>query len=195
MPRVPRALRLLPLLLAVGCKERLSTPGERANAVPSTSSAHAAGDASLYSKGALERVSSEIRHRIGERVSVLELELTQNSATIQVEAPTRPGNVVQYEWDGRELHGPVPVELRGSGVLETNLFPLSTVELEQIPELVKTAVERVDKEHGRVERLVVRRNLPVDEAVGIRVYVESPIRSSHVDADARGRIAEWPRLP
>lgn len=195
MSRALRALLLLPLLLVAGCKERLSTPGERANAVPSTSSAQLPSSVSLYSEDALERVSSEIRQRIGEAVSVLELELTQNRARLQVEAPTRPGNVVQYEWDGRELHGPIPVELRGSGALETNLFPLSAVDLEQIPDLVKTAVERVDKDHGTVARVVVRRNLPVDEAVGIRVYVESPIRSSHVDADARGRIGESPRLP
>jgi hypothetical protein len=87
------------------------------------------------------------------------------------------------------------VELRGSGALGENLFPLSSLKVEQIPELARAAVARVDREHGRVERIVIRRNLPADEAVGIRVYVDSPIRSSHVDADARGKISESARVP
>lgn len=194
MVRALRALLLVPLLLAeLACRERQSTPPERANAIASATRPPPA--ISVYSEDSIEKLSSEIRSRIGDAVSVLALELTERRATIQLEAPKRPGNVVQYEWDGRELHGPVPVELRGSGALETNLFPLSTVHLQQIPVLVKSAVERVDKDNGSVAKIVVRRNLPVDDSVGIRVYVESPIRSSHVDADARGKIAESARIP
>lgn len=123
------------------------------------------------------------------------LELTREHATIQVEAPNARGAVVQYEWGDGTLKGPIPVELHGSGALDTNLFPLSAVELREIPGLARAAVERIDREHGQVERIVVRRNLPTDEAVGIRVYVKSPIRSSHVDADARGRINDGSRVP
>jgi hypothetical protein len=38
--------------------------------------------------------------------------------------------------------------------------------------------------------VLIRRNLPHDDSIGIRVYVDSPLRSSHVDADARGKPFE-----
>jgi hypothetical protein len=192
-PRRPLGHVFLWLVVAMGCRERSSVTEQRFDAV--SSAAVRPPEPSLYTEGALDTVFAEIRQRVGDVTSVLMLELTTDRAVIQVEAPTRPGYVVQYEWDDGNLRGPVPVELRGSGSLEANLFPLSAVALDQVPGLAKAAVERIDREHGQVERIVVRRNLPVDEAVGIRVYVDSPIRSSHIDADGRGKIAEVSRLP
>jgi hypothetical protein len=197
MPRATLALALLPLLCgALGCRERRGPPLQRSDAVASASAPpRSAPVLNLFTSEALNRLMSAIRERVGDATSVLMLELTAERATIQVEAPAHPGTVVQFEWGDGTLRGPIPVELRGAGALENNLFPLSSIDVGPIPELAKAAVERIDREHGQVERIVVRRNLPVEEAVGIRVYVKSPIRSSHVDADARGRIAENPRLP
>ena len=172
------------------------TSASAANAAPGGSSrGKPPATASLLVPSTLERVSAELRRRVGDTSSALMLEVTPQHATIQVEAPTRRGSVVQYEWADGTLRGPVPVELRGPGTLETNLFPLSSVDLTELPTLAKTAIERIDKENGELERIVVRRNLPVEETVGIRVYVKSPVRSSHVDADVRGRIVETSRLP
>lgn len=189
LANVSLALALVPL----ACREPSSATGHRVDAVSSAVAMRP--EPSLFSQGALDAPLKELRQRVGTAASVLAIELTVDRATIQVEAPTRPGHVVQYEWDEGTLRGPIPVELRGTGVLKSNLFPLSAVELAELDELAEAAVQRVDKEHGKVERIVVRRNLPVDESVGIRVYVESPIRSSHVDADARGKIVEGARIP
>lgn len=153
-----------------------------------------AAELDLFEQSTLMRALTEIRTRVG-AASVLMLELTQARAIIQVEAAEARGTVVQYEWVDGTLVGPIPVELRGSGALDSNVFPLSAVELQELPNLTRAAVERIDREHGQVERIVVRRNLPTDEAVGIRVYVKSPIRSSHIDADARGRINGLSRVP
>lgn len=177
----------------LGCRERSSVTGQRFDAVRSASPARSSP--SLYTLEALESLMEQVQQRLGNAASVLMLEITPERATLQVESATRPGYVVQYEWEAGALRGPIPVELRGTGALGENLFPLSSLKVEQIPELARAAVARVDREHGRVERIVIRRNLPADEAVGIRVYVDSPIRSSHVDADVRGKISESARVP
>ena len=194
MRRAATCACVLPLWVGVaGCRERQGTPQRRFESVPTPSAAR--GPASdLFKRDTLTQALSAIRRRVGEAASVLVLELTRERATIQVEAPSQRGSVVQYEWDGA-LKGPIPVELRGSGALDSNLFPLSAVDLRELPTLARAAVERIDREHGQVERIVVRRNLPIEEAIGIRVYVKSPIRSSHLDADARGRITDTPKIP
>lgn len=194
MPRAPVAAAwLLVVVGAFGCRDRRSAQAQRLDAAPATSEPQPPRPADVHH--IFERALSAIRERVGAKASVLVLELTPSRATIQVEAPTRRGHVVQYEWIDGTIRGPIAVELRGRGNLEQNLFPLAAVELSQIPALAKTAVDRIDREHGRVERIIVRRNLPAEEAIGIRVYVDSPIRSSHVDADARGRLVENPRVP
>lgn len=187
------SLGLLFGALAWACQERSSATDHRFDAVSRTETPQS--KSSLYSTGVLQRALGQIRARVGESAPVLVLEVGSERATIQVESPARSGRVVQYEWFQDTLRGPIPVELRGSGTLEANLFPLSSVELEKLPELVREALNRIDREHGKVKRMVVRRSLPADEAVGIRVYVESPIRSSHVDADAHGRILEVSKTP
>lgn len=197
MPPRRTALAYLALsfaLVGFACREeRSSATGHRFDAV--SSAAVRRPERSLYAPRALEEALNRIQKRVGNAASVLALDVASDRLTIQVESPARSGRVIQYEWFQGNLRGPIPVELRGSGALRNNLFPLSSVDLGKIPELTQAALDRIDRDHGQVKRIVVRRNLPTDEAVGIRVYVESPIRNSHVDADAHGRISEFPRIP
>lgn len=174
------------LLELTACKNAGSVSRRRSDAVPSST---VAPGPSLYGADALSDAMTAIRSRVGD-ADVLSLELAPERATIQVRLSTDRHRVVQYEWKSGRLFGPEPVQLRGKGALEANLFPLSAVEFGNVPALVRSAVERVDAANGKVERILVRRNLPADDAIGMRVYVASPIRNGHVDADARGRVIE-----
>ena len=189
-PRGVPPLFFVVALLASGCPERGAGPQKRSDAVASSATATAAD---LFTPSSMGEAMSAIRARVGD-AGVLSLELCPERATIQVQEATDRHRVVQYEWKNGRLFGPTPVQLRGKGELESNLFPLSAVDFDTVPALVDSAIERVDAAHGKVDRILVRRNLPADEGIGMRVYVDSPIRDGHVDADARGRITENTKL-
>jgi hypothetical protein len=139
----------------------------------------------LYRPAGIGKATAALKSRIGASVGVLSIEIFPHRLLIQVSSGG--DEAVAYEWTTEQLRGPLPVELRGSGTLANNLFPFSTVDLSGVPELVRTAAARIDPEHGEVTRILIRRNLPVDDHVVMRAYVSSPIKSGQVDADASGR--------
>jgi succinyl-diaminopimelate desuccinylase len=148
----------------------------------------------LYTVDGITKAISALRERVDGAAGVLAIEIFPERLLIQVTNPTRDA-VLAYEWTSEQMRGPLPVELRGSGTLASNVFPLSLVDLSSVPELARVARTRVDPEQGEVTRILVRRNLPIDESVSMRAYVSSPIRSSHLDADASGRPLDGARTP
>lgn len=166
---------------------------ERRDAIARSSETQKAGP-SLYTRATLEQALDDVLGRLGASVGILSIELFPDHARFQVEAPT-PGDVVEYDWRGGNLRGPERLETRGKGSLQQNLFLASSLDFTNIPSLVEVARSRVDAEQGVVSRVLIRRNLPVDENVGIRVYVDSPLRSSHVDADAHARPVDSGKYP
>jgi succinyl-diaminopimelate desuccinylase len=140
----------------------------------------------LFERGPLERFVAALGSRVGERARVLALDLREHGAVVQVEDRARPGGVVEHELAGGAFVEPRTAEVRGSGNLDANLFPLAGVALERVPELVTRAATEVDAEHGKVTRVLVRRHLPKTDAVRFRVYVESPRLSGSVDFDQSG---------
>lgn len=169
--------------------------GEKPDRRSDTVAAVAPAGHGLFERGGLSPLLSALREKVGQEPSLLMLDLRPDQATVQAEAPTRLGQLVQYQWRASAFSEPVPIEIRGKGALSQNLFPLSGVDLSDLPGLLEAAVARIDAEHGQPSRVLVRRNLPQDDSIGIRVYVESPRRSSHLDADARGKPLEAGKYP
>jgi succinyl-diaminopimelate desuccinylase len=188
------ALLGLSLLLFAGCRgERTNTGLSRTESAPDSRPA-ATGAPSLYTAQGIARATAAIRERVGDSGSALAIEVFPDRLLIQVANPARDA-VLAYEWTPEQIRGPLPVELRGSGSLTGNVFPLSLVDLSSVPELAKNARARVDPEYGEVTRILVRKNLPVDDSVTMRAYVTSPIKSGHLDADASGRPLTAARTP
>jgi hypothetical protein len=150
---------------------------------------------SLHSRAGLEGLAAALRRTGGDKPLLLMLDIASERAVAQLEAKGRPGQIVQVEWLRGSLGEEVPVELDGKGSLTQNVFPLAALDLAAIPALLTAAVARVDADHGKVSHVLIRKNLPHDENIGLRVYVESPVRSSHVDADARGKLVEAGKYP
>jgi succinyl-diaminopimelate desuccinylase len=174
------------LLVFAGCRrERTNTGLSRSESAPGSTPVTAA-PRSLYTAPGIAKAVTAIRERVGDSGSALAIEVFPDRLLIQVANPARDA-VLAYEWSSEEMRGPLPVELRGSGSLTSNIFPLSLVDLSSVPELAKSARARVDPEHGEVTRILVRKNLPLDDSVTMRAYVTSPIKSGHLDADASGR--------
>jgi hypothetical protein len=140
----------------------------------------------LFEREPLERFVSALGSRVGEHARVLALDLREHGAVVQVEDRAQPGSVVEHEFAAGAFVEPRTAELRGSGSLDANLFPLADVALDRIPELVTRATTEVDAQEGKVTRVLVRRHMPKTDAVRFRVYVESPRLSGSVDFDQSG---------
>jgi succinyl-diaminopimelate desuccinylase len=185
---------ILSSLVFAGCRrERTNTGLSRSESAPSLTPVAAAAR-SLYTAPGIAKALSAIRERVGDSGSALAIEVFPDRLLIQVVNPARNA-VLAYEWTSEQMRGPLPVELRGSGSLTSNIFPLSLVDLSSVPELARSARTRVDPEHGEVTRILVRKNLPFDDSVTMRAYVTSPIKSGHLDADASGRPLNAARAP
>jgi hypothetical protein len=135
----------------------------------------------------MERWVGVLRARFGPSARVLALDARAQKVTIQVADSRNQGEVLEYGVTPAGLTDPIRAELRGKGELDTNLFLLRVAALEKLPEMVNQATLRVDAAEGKVERVLLRRQLPQSNDVRFRVYVESPRISGQADFEANGR--------
>jgi len=166
---------------ASGCENATGAVKRRSDAV---------ADAPPSSRTSFER--SEVRRWLGavRRVvgsaRVLMLDVREHQVTVQYESKAQPGAVLEVLLEEGRTSEPARAELRGGGELAANLFALSDVALDKIPEAATAAAAQVDAQDGRITRVLVRRQLPQTDAVRLRIYVESPRLSGNVDFDASG---------
>jgi succinyl-diaminopimelate desuccinylase len=170
----------------IGCDDSHGrTRGARAEAVASTGSAMAGP--SLLTAEPLTLALAALKAQAGPAVSALRLEVHPAEIVLQARDPRQPKQVLQYRYKNGKVEAPLPIELRGGAGLEDNLFPLDSVSLDKIPELTRLAVQRIDSHDGKVSYVLVRRDLPDSDEVEFRIYVDSPRKSGHLDADHNGK--------
>lgn len=109
-------------------------------------------------------------------------------AFAQVQDPSIPANVDEYQWRSGSVGAPAPVMLTGDGDLESNLFSDNEVNWAAIPGLVEAALAQIPIEGAAVSHISVQRNLPFTADVQIRVFVSGTRSSGYLDADAQGNI-------
>jgi hypothetical protein len=174
-----------PWLLALGCTERSDKAAHGRSEAVASASQEMSGP-SLFSRERLGPALAALG--VKPTTKLLRLEIRPNELILQAEDAHNAGSVIEQHFrDGRVLdleHA----TLRGKGRLADNLFRLSEVNLDAIPELTRLAVERIDPEHGNANLVLVRRNLPEGDDVHVRVYVASPRQSGYVDADHSGQL-------
>jgi hypothetical protein len=172
---------LLSSLSASSCVQRAdNSRHSRSDAVASTS--QEMSGPSLFSQERLKPALAQLREKAGSS-RLLRLEIGPREVMVQAEDPAHAGSVVELHYSDGRVSEAEHATLRGKGQLADNLFDLDEVKLGSLPELTRTAVERVDAENGSVELILVRRNLPDSDDVRLRVYVKSPRQSGYVDAD------------
>ena len=170
-----------------GCAERVDKSSHaRSDAVSSTS--QEMSGPSLFSRERLAPALAALRSKASGKL--LRLEIRARELTMQVEDSATPGGVLELHYRDGKVSEPEHATLRGKGQLEDNLFELSEVKLDAVPELTREAVRRIDAESGTAELLLVRRNLPESDDVRLRVYVSSPRQSGYVDADRSGQLLD-----
>jgi len=171
--------------LHLACEQRGDKAQHSRSDAVSSASQEMSGP-SLFSRERLSPALDAVRAKAGGKL--LRLEIHARELTLQAEDPGAPGAVLELHYQGGKVGEPERAALRGKGQLADNLFDLSEVKLDAIPELTREAVRRVDPEAGSVDYVLVRRNLPDTDDVRLRVYVSSPRKSGYIEADRTGQI-------
>jgi hypothetical protein len=172
------------LVLVLGCTERSDkTSHTRSDAVASAS--QEMSGPSLFSRERLAPALALLRSKHAGKL--LRLEIRPRELVMQAQDANSPGSVVELHYRDGKVGEAEHATLRGKGQLADNLFELSDVKLDAIPELTRIAVQRIDGESGSADLVLVRRNLPETEDVRLRVYVTSPRQNGYVDADRSGQ--------
>jgi hypothetical protein len=179
------SLGALVALLALGCDERSGRSSRGRSEAVSSASREMSGPA-LFSNDTLAPALQALRARADGKA--LRVEIRAHDLVLQAEDTSAPGAVLELHYRDGKVGDAEHATLRGKGQLADNLFELDDVRLDAIPQLTREAIKRVDSENGTVSLVLVRRNLPDTDDVRIRVYVSSPRKSGHVDADVQGNL-------
>lgn len=174
---------LLLAALALGCAERSDKAAHGRSEAVSSASQEMSGP-SLFSRERLTPALAALG--INSASKLLRLEIRARELVVQAEDPNGPGSVIECHFRDGKAAEVEHATLRGKGALSDNLFRLSDVNLDAIPELTRLAVQRIDAESGSADLVLVRRNLPETEDVRLRVYVASPRQSGYLEADRAG---------
>jgi hypothetical protein len=176
--------RLAPLLVLFGCAEGESKSSHARSDAVASASQEMSGP-SLFSRERLAPAIAMLRTK--QPGKLLRLEIRSRELVMQAEDANSPGSVVELHYRDGKVGEPEHATLRGKGQLADNLFELDGVKLDAIPELTRSAVQRIDPENGSADLVLVRRGLPEADEVRLRVYVASPRQSGFVDADKSGQ--------
>jgi hypothetical protein len=177
--------RLVPMLvLLLGCSER-GDKSQHARSDAVASASQEMSGPSLFSRERLAPALSMLRAK--QSGKLLRLEIRPRELIMQALDASSAGGVVELHYRDGKVGEVEHATLRGKGQLADNLFELSDVKLDAIPELTRIAVQRIDSESGSADMVLVRRNLPETDEIRLRVYVASPLQSGYLDADRTGQ--------
>lgn len=123
-------------------------------------------------------------------VQAISLLVHGDRVVLQAQYRARPAEVGQYVYRSGKVNGPVPVKLMGTGKLEDNLFPLDAAKLGAVPALVDAAKAKVKIPGAKLDRVLLKRNLPESMDIQFRVFFKVNGREAYVDADKDGNVFE-----
>jgi hypothetical protein len=158
----------------------------------------------LQDETAATKAVKAIEQKVGYPIRALNLVLTEDRLTVQIQDPAKPQHVDEWSFDQidvlntfrfENISGPKPVELNLINPrLEENLFNLSEVDFRAVSQLAQTAVKKVGLEDGgKVIEMELSGKiflLPAAHSGDVEwtISVKSPRESATAYANAQGRI-------
>ena len=145
----------------------------------------------------MKAIVAEIRRKFDNKpVKMMDIHFYDDGRVIlDAQDPENKKNVNRYTYRDGSWNTPQPIELKGTGKLEDNLFSLEEANLLAIPNLVKEAMTRgKDIEGAKVEHVyaetTTERRRPEDK-VAVYVTVEGPRGSKTLIADGKGKVKSF----
>lgn len=143
----------------------------------------------VWEEPQISRLLKVYHQELPGRPRVLELYLTSSDDTLRVLLP--PDGVVEYSYfhyNRVEWSDPFESRLRSGESLKESPFYLDQVALNRLPELVRTAKEKMSFEGAKIAGIHVRRGPPPARDLQIEIVFDGQSHSGRVFADRNGNV-------
>ncbi|SCX02100.1 hypothetical protein [Mycolicibacterium fluoranthenivorans] len=140
----------------------------------------------------LDKAFSAIAEKVGATpMQVVEVTLIPTTATVQAIDPNAPTELNQWTYTAGHVGASRPVDYDDDAeALRQNLFVLTDVPTSAIIAAVDGAVAASGIADGKVQSVVIDRNLPFDDNLRILINVQGDRSNKQVRADAGGHITD-----
>jgi len=155
------------------------------------------GRSPMFEGSAMTDAGAAFRQKIGGPFKALSVEIVPNSVMLRAQDPRKPGNVDEYRYwaTSHSISGPNPVELSSlDNNLDQTLFDFESVNWGATESLARAAIERIQIDGGRVEKMTIERGLAIGSLVtksgSLTWTIEVNNSREHASAyaDAQGKI-------
>jgi hypothetical protein len=174
-------------------------PAKRAAGAPSPG----VRSGSLWNEPQFTAMLRAYRQKLPSKCRARRFQMTEGGASLQVQDPAELAKVVSYDYKGKVLSGPSPVDL--ARVLEDSdladdLFDWDQVAVERIPTLVKVALSRTQLAGARVVQVKITRKTPrsAEHARRIEAKIDAQVDASRRAMEQKFRQLDpdfWARNP
>jgi hypothetical protein len=145
----------------------------------------------VWEEPQLSTLLKAYRQRLPAKTRVLSLSLQESSDMLRVQDPKSETGVSVYYYfklSGTRLRDPGPGFLEHGESLAESPFLLDQVALHRIPELVRTAKEKMSFEGAKAAAVRVKRGPPPARDVQIEIIFNGKRNSGSLLADSKGNV-------
>lgn len=111
------------------------------------------GSSNMYEGSTTQDAINEVKKKAGGDIKPMSLRIYPDRAEVTIQDPNNPEKAIRYEYREGAVTEPRPVTLLGGGKVEDNLFNLADADLAAIPNMAKTAKERLNIAGAEIESM------------------------------------------
>lgn len=147
---------------------------------------------SVLTVDGLDKALAAISAKVGtDPMQVVEVTLVPTTVTVQAVDPNAPTELNQWTYTAGHVGASRPVDYDDDAeALRQNLFSISEVPTSAIIAAVDGAVAASGIADGKVQSVVIDRNLPFDDSLRILINVAGERSTKQVRADSAGQITD-----
>ena len=146
----------------------------------------------LLTAEGIDTAVSAISAKVGaDPMQVVEMTIVPGVLTIEAIDPDAPTELNQWSYTAGAVGPSRPIDYDDDvEALQQNLFAISEVPTSAIVTAIDSAVPASEIPGGKVQSLIIKRNLPFDENVVMLINIEGERSSKQVRADVAGQITD-----
>lgn len=151
----------------------------------------------MFDGTAMSDAAAAFKKKIGGPFKALNVQINPDSVILRAQDPKQPANVDEYKYSAflGSVSSPHPVELSSLEMnLDKTLFGFDSVNWAATESLARAAIERIQIEGGRIEKMTVERGLALGTLVtksgslGWTIEVNNSREHATAYADPQGKI-------
>lgn len=149
------------------------------------------GPTNMYEGTTAQDAINQVKKKAGDNIKPMSLRIYPDRAEITVQDPNSPEKAIRYEYREGAVTDPKPVTILGGGKVEDSLFDLADVDLAAIPNMAKTAKERINISGAEIESMSLSHSMvrmEADAPPKWTIMVKSGDKKGAAVADLKGNI-------